>query len=268
MQLVYGLVSGTPLTGVTITGYGFDPNAVELSVAHRLNYNRGGQPVTRTDTFTVNGYLSTSVVGTPAQQQADLTAKELALEQALLTAPVNGASLIFLNDDNSVSAEVLSGPTSLTGVRCTHLSFNKSQGPEYATIRSFVAEFQCTLPLPRTANLLLSFEETLTFWGGYPVYVHRPSINSTPQKQMVYPASVYSCTQVGTAVGFRAYPAPPPPKFPYALKEAPKITKKSPERMGNPSQANSGQQGYSLSWEYHFEDASPLVGALPSVWTN
>src|SRR5262249_31358216 len=99
-----------------------------------------------------------------------------------------------------------------------------------------------------------------SFSGGGPVYIHRNAINGVPQKQMVYPATPYRCVQSGSAVGYRGYPTPPPPKFPAALMEAPHLPMKSPRRMG------VGYPEYEIGWEYRMESVGPLQ-AVPTVWT-
>lgn len=143
----------------------------------------------------------------------------------------------------------------------TEVAFPTSMGPEYATIRSFSFKASAEYPYAGTSNFLLSFHETLTFWGGGPIYCHRLAINGPPQKQMPYPASIYSCRQQGSVVGYQNYPTIPGAKFPFALKESPNISNKSPMRRGR------GYQGYQTDYSYMFESAAPLV-ATPSLWIS
>jgi len=151
---------------------------------------------------------------------------------------------------------------SITGVIVTKgPDFTTTQGPEYATIRSFTFTAEAEYPLASTSNYLLNYNGTLTFWGGGPIYAHRLAINGPPQKQLIYPASVYHCVQQGSAIGYRAYGDPAAHWLPSAMKEATIITKKGPTRKGN------GYQGFEVTWSYDFESAGPLV-ALPHIWIN
>lgn len=231
--------------------YSFDANANLVTTAVDVMWNQGGQPYAQKRSFSVEGYLS-------GDGQADLTQKENALRTAFAQSYPN---LYFLQDSGQNSADILPNAGSITGVRITHFAFPKANGPEYATIRSFSFTAEAEYPIPNTGNLLLNFTESLTFWGGGPIYAHRLAINGPPQKQLIYPQSTFSCTQVGMSVGYRAYPSVSPAKFPGALKEAPRISQKSPTRMGN------GYQGYEVNWSYLFESAGPLV-AVPTLWVN
>jgi hypothetical protein len=71
-----------------------------------------------------------------------------------------------------------------------------------------------------------------------------------------YPAA----TQSGRAKGYLGYPTPPPPLFPQALKQAPKVERSDPERK-----APGVYAGYPVTWSYEYEWDAPLV-ALPTFW--
>jgi hypothetical protein len=133
-------------------------------------------------------------------------------------------------------------------------------GAEYATFRSFSFTAEAEYPLLGSQNLLLSWRETLSFSGGGPIYRHRLAINGAPQKQLVYPASIYTVNQSGQAEGYLTYPVAPAALWPFALKEQPKITRSTPTRKGP-----AAYQAYPVSWSYDFESAAPLLG-LPSLW--
>lgn len=230
--------------------YSFDANSTLLSASARTMFNRGGQPYSLLRSFTVSGYLS-------ASGQAAITQAENALKTALA---VPFRDLVLCHDDGSVSSEALLNAGSITGVKVTQgPTFSTTMGPEFATLRSFSFTAEAEYPLAGTANLLLDFQETLSFSGGGPLYAMRRAINGPPQRQLVYPATEYRCTQQGMAVGYAAYPAVPGPKFPAALREAPMVARKAPQRMGN------GYQGHEVSWRYEHESAGPLVG-VPSLW--
>jgi hypothetical protein len=232
-------------------GYLFDANATLLSVTQQTLLNDGGQVYARRRGVTVSGYLS----GTG---QNDLTQKENALKTALA---VPYRDLVFLNDDGSPSSERLLNAGSITGVIVTRgPDFQNTQGPEYATVRSFTFTVEAEYPAS-PAPVYMSFVESLAFSGGAAIYAHRPAINGRPQKQLVYPASVYRVVQRGRATGYRGYPPFPPAKFPAALMESPDLEEETPRKRGR------GYERWPITWRYLHESASPLV-QVPSLWPS
>lgn len=236
---------------ITYGSYQCDENATTLQSSQRTNINNGGQPYSVTRRFDVQGYLAGS-------SQAAIATAQAALKAAL---DVPYQDLKLLLDSGANSADVLLNQGSISGVKIVEgPSFTDTMGPEYATLRSFRFSAEAEYPLSGTALILLDWQETLTFSGGGPIYTHRPAINGPPQKQLVYPASVFRCQQQGQAVGYLAYPLPSPPKFPSALMQAPEIRRTAPKRKGP-----GRHEGYTISWSYSFESGSALVG-LPTLW--
>jgi hypothetical protein len=232
--------------------YQFQTNAVLIDVRLRTLLNEGNQPYATVQTFRIKGYLYTA-------GQADTTAQENALKTAL---SIPGQDLLFLDDNGNPTSEILLNVGSRTGVIVTDLHFSDEPGsPEYATLRTF--DFTATAEYPRNgaATLLLSFTESLTFWGGGQIYVHRRAINGPSQRQLVWPFVEYSCTQKGTIVGYLDYPVPAPPKFPQALMKAPHITKHAPKRRGQPG----AYDWFAVDYQYDFESIIPLAG-VPNLW--
>lgn len=231
--------------------YLFDANATLFTSSSQVKWNTGGQPYAHEDSVHVTGFLT----GTG---QADLTQKASALATALA---VNFNDLVFLDDTGAQTQTVLKNVSSITGVRIKNLEWPTSQGPEYATIRSFSFDAMAEYPLARTATLLLSFTETLSFAGGGPLFAHRLAINGLPQKQLIYPATVFRATQSGHAEGYLIAPTVPQPQWPNALKQSGDLKRTSPERKGR------GYQGYGVQWSFEFESAYPLIG-IPTLWTS
>ncbi len=218
---------------------------------YRALINKGGQPYAIRRAITAEGYLA-------ANGQDAITVAENTLKAAL---SVPYQDLIFFHDDATPSSEVLLNAGSISGVVVTDgPTFEQGQSPDYATIRTFRFTAEAEYPYPNSQALLLSFTESLTFWGGGPFYAHRRAVNGPPVKQQIWPATEYHCTQSGVIVGYLEYPTLPAPKFPQALKEAPRTTPKAPEKR-----SPGRYQGYEVSYEYHFESASPLVG-VPTLW--
>ncbi len=228
----------------------FAVNSTLLTGGTETLFNRGGLPYSLRKHIDVNGYLDVN-------GQADGVLQESALRTALAT---QFQDLKFFTDAALLTPMSLLNAGSITGVRFKDLKFPTAQGPEYVTIRSFSFTAEAEYPLPNTAALLLHFTETLTFEGGYPIFRHRLAVEGPNQKQLVYPRDTYRATQSGNASGYRAVPSAPPPLWPFALKDGPKITRTTPERKGP-----AGYQGYGLTWYYDYEDIAPLLG-FPNLW--
>jgi hypothetical protein len=231
--------------------YEFDSNACFISTRMETVWSAGGEAIAYRYLWTVEGYLSGS-------SQTDLTTKALALETQLKRQDLD---LIFYRDDGGESANFLHSRGSMTGIRITRgPDFTNRNGSEYATERTFSFEAEAEYPTRNDSSVLMSWEEELETGGGYPLIIHRPAINAPPQKQIVFQQMPYTATQSGAIVGYLKYPSVPPPLFPAHLKEAPVIHRRSPERRkpGN-------HQGFSVTYRYVFESATPLVG-LPTLW--
>jgi hypothetical protein len=239
MQLKYG-------------SYAFAANSVKLASHVETLWNAGGQPYAQKRSLQVEGYLTDS-------SQDNLIQDESALRTAL---GVSFKDLLFYGDDGTAAPVGLANAGSISGVQVHDLEFSTTEGPEYCTVRSFRFTAWAEYPATGSASLLLSFKETLAFSGGGPLYKYRLAINGPPQRQLVYPQTVYRVTQSGELVGYRQYRTPPGPKWPAALVEAPRVTEESPTRR-----SLGAYQGYPVRWEYHFESAAPLTGA-PTLWIS
>ena len=171
--------------------------------------------------------------------------------------------LIVQNDDGSASDNsVLSGAT-LSGVRCTGLTWLDKPGAQFLTFRQFACSFEWETAFPGTAFLLIDFQESLTVTGGTPLIVVFEPINAPPVAQITVPVQGYRAAQSGSAVGYRARPIAAliaPPLFPAALTKQ-SITQKSPDRVG------VNYQNYGVQWQYEFASATPLLGN-PNAWTG
>jgi hypothetical protein len=230
--------------------YAFDPNSTLLTGEVETLWNAGGQPYAQKRSLHVQGYINVN-------GQDDAIQKVSALATALA---VPFQDIIFFADDGTPTELRLQNIGSITGVHVRDLKFPETKGPEYVSIRSFEFRAEAEYPLQGSSILLLLFKETLTFWGGGPIYKHRMAINGPPQKQLVYPQSVYYATQTGELTGYITARLPPGPIWPSALMHAPRKTDAAPERrsFGNYS-------GEKITWQYDFESAAPLV-ARPNFW--
>ena len=236
MQLRYG-------------AYSFNANGVKVAFSQETLINAGGQPYAVRKRLDLDGYLEGD--GQSAIQQA---------ASALVTALSRPyQDLVLYRDDGTASDTALLNAGSITGVVPQAPTFPDSIGAEYATLRRFRFSAEAEYPVTNAATLLVSFRETLSFSGGGPIYAHKMAINGPPQKQLVYPFSIYRATQEGEAVGYLFRPTAPAPIWPKALMQAPETSMVSPQRRGRL------YTEFSVTWSYQFESATPLVG-VPNVW--
>ena len=229
--------------------YGFPANGVKVAFSQQTQINAGGQPYEVTKRLDLDGYLE-------GDGQAALVQAASALATALA---VPYQDLVLYTDAGSPTDCKLLNASSTTGVVVTDLQFPDSIGGEYATFRRFTMSAEASYPVTDSMSLLVSFSERLSFSGGGPIYRHRMAVNGRPQKQLVYPFSIFKVTQEGQAVGFRKRPTPPGPIWPNALMEAPDRTIDAPQRRGK------GYTDFAVSWRYNFESAVELVG-VPNIW--
>lgn len=243
MQLAYGL-------------YTFPVNGTEVGTSARFLYNAGNQPKSILAEMHVRGYLTS----TATDPQADLSLKMGALATAMA---IPYQDLILFQDDGLQSATKLLNLGAITGVRIVDgINFPRSDRGEYATQRYFEFRAEAEYPLVGALLLLESWTETLTTWGGAPEIAYRRALNGPPQMQLVWPFTEGYATQRGEIVGYLGYPnggLPPAPIFPQALMKAPRVTLKSPKRMGR------GYQDFAIEYEYEFVAGAPLLG-VPSLW--
>src|SRR5690348_9873277 len=233
--------------------YGFPVNGALIGTHTEVIRNAGGVPYKLKQSIAVTGSLL--VAG-----QADAALQESQMRTALM---IPYQDLKFLQDSGATTPVGLTNLGSLSGVICTRLRFPTTDRGEYATLRHFEAEFEAEYVYP-TLNpfaQLLEFTETLSFEGGLPIFRHRLAVEGYNQKQLVYPQDTYRAIQSGTAKGRIAYPTVPGPIWPFALKEAPKISNTSPHLDGLVF------EGFGVSWHYEYEDIGPLIG-LPNLWPN
>lgn len=246
MQLAYG-------------SYLFPFNAVNIIDRREQLWNKGGQLYAYRRSFECDGWVYSDPLSI-----VDLQTQITLLMSGLMTAlSVQGQDLILFQDNGQRSATILDNASSISGVRCEGgPDFTENIGAEYSGQRKFHFKFWAEYPYDSSRNLMLEFFESLTFGGGLPKYVVRPALNGPGQRQMTFLQMPYTCIQQGYAVGYRYYPVPPGPKFPFSLLEAPSLKKDTPERRN----LNS-YQGYRVEWSYNFADVAPLTTNVnPTLW--
>ncbi|MFN3151382.1 hypothetical protein [Bremerella sp.] len=222
----------------------------QIAISKRPILDSGGVPVAHTVTWAIQGMLLGS-------GQADLDAQIEAFTTAY--ARQNEDVVLLLADGVTESQHTLKVADTRGGVYVTQgPDFPKGNGPEYATRRSFAVQISAEVPVAGSTTAVMNFTETLSTSGGGPSYSHVETALGFPIKQRLRSATTYVATQSGTATGYALYPSVPPPIFGEVnLAKAPRITRRSPEWIGNST------RNFTVNWQYHFESATPLFG-LPN----
>lgn len=231
-------------------------NEAAVAITRDSLLNEAGLLYGFRETWAVQGFLQQS---TQDAVTAQCTLMEAAYARDYLT-------LTLFANDGSI-ARRLPGRTAIGGTRVLSLSYPDDglNTAEWSTYRHYQLRLECTYPAPGAGTLtLLSFQETLSFTGGGPRFVHLQPLVGLPQRQQVAEATPFKVTQRGRAVGLLAYPVPPPPIWPAAEHiDQRVIDPESPKRSGDA--AGSVYTEWPVSWSYFFEANVPLQGQ-PTLW--
>lgn len=231
-------------------------NECSLVVARTPRYNEGGHVVSIIERWDIAGFIQ-------AASQAALTTALNSLRTAYAS---NGLDLSLLLDDGvTATHHQIHNVNTLGGVRVVGgPSFPEGKNAEYSTFRSYTVSLEAEIPVSGYASLLIFFEETLSFQGGGPRFVHLQTLTGSPQKQIVADSTPYKAVQTGRSVGYASYPAFPGPLWPNdEMRDQRQINYRSPKRSGTSGSPQYSE--YEVSWQYQFESASALSGA-PNVW--
>jgi hypothetical protein len=208
------------------------------------------------------------------RERWDIQGRLQAASQAALTAAINalsaayavqGLNVGFYFDDGSPTSHQITSANTNGGVRVVvPPSFPEGKGAEYSTFRTYSLAIEAEWLDP--AATLIGWNERLQFSGGGPQFAFLQPINGSPLKQLLRQQTPYRATQSGEATGCYSYPTPALPLWP----DAEHIHQRAlhydlPKRMGPPGSATYTQ--YKVTWSYHFESATPLVG-LPTSWPS
>lgn len=229
--------------------YAHDQNECAVVIEKRAVFSPRGDRQSVRETWHVTGIKQ-------AASQAALT---IALADLRAAYNVNGRDIgLYLDDGVTLTDHALTSSAALGGVRVTGLDFPHGEGAEYSTFRTYRLAIEADFP--DAAGNLLDYSEALNFEGtGGPRRVFLDVLEGLPQEQIGTQCTTCKATQQGRAVGYGAYPVPPPPIWPAAeLPDRRRITLRTPERL-------AGQFArYPVEWHYAFESIGPLVG-LPNI---
>lgn len=230
-------------------------NEAEIKITRDTN-NRDsqGRLVKMTERWQIDGELQA------ASQSAITTAID-----ALIAAysSDNSDLILYLDDGTTESSHTLKRADAISGPRVVQRpSFPTGRGAEYATFRTYSIAVEADFAGDSSVGLV-SWMETLEFFGGGERWAYLETLNGAPQRQTLAQQTTYHVTQRGEAVGLLAYPSVQGPIWPsQEHTDQRRITRSVPDKVG-PSRF----ENWKVSWEYHFESPSQLAGN-PALWNK
>jgi hypothetical protein len=221
--------------------YRFLPDTVVTRTGLRTLHDDFSNPVGRRITLVAEGRLE-------GDGQTAITSASVSLENALAIPFPD----ITLYQTNGAPAWSMLNAGSIAGVRITELEYPEGEGAEYAQYRTFRLKAEADYPTG-FGSLLLSFTETVTFYGGGPVRGFLEPIHGPPIPQTIKEFTPYFAEQVGQATALRTWPEPAAPLWPTALLEKGRKPYTSPQRVPR-------GLGFTVGWAYRFGSPGPLNG--------
>lgn len=230
-------------------------NEVDLtSFAIQRMYSPRNQLAFMRKTLVIQGHLIAST-------QATIKAAIDALEQAYKIQPggVNGSLEGFsmdvglMHDDGTRSPHFLEAAKHVNGVRLKHFEWNRKDGGEYATGRSYTIVFEADEINPESQ--IYSFQESVQYIGNCEgKWELVDQYYGPPLRQDICEMTVQRIIQSGSAVGVEAHPYPPAEMFPTI-----KHGEQSFWEYGSPEVV--GRNGYTMfptRWRYVFSSPEKL----------
>ena len=240
--------------------YRFPVGQVEATPRLRTLRNQAGIVYENQWSIQVKGNLLAS------DPDSSTAALELSQNSAIMrVALANPDSDLVLIDNYGNPTDIyFPRASSISGVQVDWVQYPDTEPGSLVTHRPF--EFQATVQYPAVGlpNPLIEYEESVDIIGtGGPAIVLQPALNTRPVAVAVQRYSVVRAIVTGRAVGYRGYPAVPPPLF-----SGPGIYLMNPETAisrGGPKYRGRGFTDFPVSWRYVFAADRPLSG-LPRVW--
>ena len=189
-----------------------------------------------------------------AASASALTAAIQAMEAAYA---VQGQDAGFWLDAATPSAHYMRSADMVGGVKVTKPpSYGDDAPGQYTTYRDYTIELSATTAPPEGSGgggTATQWNETVTFYGGGPVYTWLVCRDAPPQRQLTTMQTTWRASQSGEAVSsMGSYPMPPAPRWPsYCHTERTEIIYHAVRMVGKLPQ-------YRTTWKYEFEADVPL----------
>jgi len=226
--------------------YSFNESTTAMQISTSTVFDSRGRPDKAEQTWQITTVIQ-------ANSQADITTGIDALVTAL-SVP-EGTLTLYNNNGTTKSAH------EVTNCHTQTIGYPKGTGAEYANQRTIELTVTGYADIVKSDELV-SFQETLTFYGGGARHIFMETISSTPKKYQTNAKTIYRATQSGSATAKTNYPVPPGKLFPgQEMEENPRITK-------SPRYQESGEQRFTISWTYQYGSATEFKNTAPNTWTD
>lgn len=195
----------------------------------------------------ISGRIVNFPTATPRQTTTELKALETALLQ-------KEPYLAMLEDTANVETFFVLNPVNCSqGPNLIDFSIPTSEQEVYATGGAYKAVFEAIQKIGPGSDLL-EFSEEVSLGSGGVTYVYVGGAVNFAERQTATERKSWKYTQSGSAVGLLNYPAIPPPIWPFAQMEYPRVV------LQNPRVRGARDTEYPISWEYTFEWHTQLIG--------
>lgn len=224
-----------------------------VAIARETVFSPMAMPIATREHWRIDGILQ-------AETQDALTTaiEELSRAYRLQAQDVT----LYLPDGSTPTAHRILSRNTIGGVRVVKPpSFPENKGAEYSTYRSYTIELEAETPVENAGEIMLQWDETLSFTGGGPRWVYLPVLSGPAIKQLVQQQTTYRVTQSGRGGLSGLSPAGCTIWLDAWHSDASSVTRKLPRLSGSGSSAVETE--FEVTWNYQFESASPLV-AQPS----
>jgi hypothetical protein len=230
------------------------PDHLEFTKTNEAKLDQAGIPYAYMPKYRIRFQAVIDDTGTPAGNQAAMTAEMLAIE-ALFS--VNFGDLILFDDNDQPTVHRLMNAETFGGVKVlSRPGAPTSFGAEYSTYHTF----EVMLGAEQNANpaaggeQIINWVESIEYRGtGGPRRVWTEFTEGDPQQDIVAQRTTIKAVQRGAARALGTYPIPRP-LFPLEVEHEDEriYVPGSPEYLGNGAYAY-----YPLTWAYFFEFANP-----------
>jgi len=173
-----------------------------------------------------------------------------------------GLDFLMLDDSGAAtSIRLLSKGAEFPGVVVEGFEFPESRLGDMATGREFRFRATATYPTLRAFGAILRYQEKVGVRGnGGPRINWQEAVNGPPMPVQLSPVTLTTVIQTGSAVGYIAYPTPPPPilSTAYLVNPDQAVERLSPRPNGTE---------YGIAWNYVFRFPGRLPRPpLPNVY--
>lgn len=247
---------------VQIGQFKHPPGTVEYSLRFDPILNEAEYPLATKARVELKG----KIIQNTAVDSADGQALIAAQIQQIVQAYVSGQDLLLVQDDGQLSPNSFINSKTLGGVRVIKPpEFPAGDGTQYVTQLDWTVVLEAEVPFAAAVGALWSWEEAVETkgTGGPRIGVIEP-LRGSPVMQTLKQSTAVYLRQTGTAVGYLAYPTPPPPVYPaLEIQSERTITPRAARAIGKGKDRD--YKLFPLSWSFLFVSPRPIAAA-PTQW--